>query len=393
MLRLVVLLALAAPAEALPHKPCGVRLDAVKPASGAPGQELELQGRWGDAQGTKLPVLNKGDVNKLEILSWSDTLIRARIPASLRPGTYKLGVYCGLAQGSPYSTDWRDFNILAGGAAAPQAPVERSEQTQPRPGPWREEFIAQWQRKGSELREAPWLADRRILILRSPGVNPGLAGQVSASLTAVLLELGARRLHAKVDELDLPLSLSVCSRNAVLDSACVREAIAGLRRDTGPLAGSILVLVTDAAIDRLPELQPDGSMIGPPAGEADYGEGWFIISGFWDGWNRTHGRGSSDPAFLAHSLDHTVRHEFLHVLGLPHHERLENPGFPEPPLCTECTHENAGGHAAAPHSECGMFCGASDDDWFHRRTFGKGFGFCDKCLTAAKAVVAGIERP
>jgi hypothetical protein len=372
----------------------------VSPEAGAPGQELRLAGKWGDPQGTKLPVLNKGNSNKLEIISWTDGLIRARVPASLQPGTYRLGVYCGLSQGNPYSTDWRDFEVLPPGSA-PSRETARSPRREgpsaPPPlrpgaedGPWRQKFTAVWKEKGAAMREKPWLADRRILVLRAPGVSPGLPGQVVTSLTALLSELGARRFYAKIEERDLPLSLSACSRNAVLDSACVREAVAGLRRDGGALGRNVLVLVTDAAIDRLPEFQPDGSTVGPPAGEADYSEGWLIISDFWDGWNRAHGRGSSDPLFLAHSLDHTVRHEFLHVLGLPHHEALENPGFPEPRLCTECTHQGAGGHEP-PHSECGMFCGSGDDDWFHQRSFGTGFGFCEKCLAAAKAVVAGLE--
>lgn len=397
----VLLLLAAAPLSAGPiQKDCGIRLDSVSPAAGAPGQELQLAGKWGDVQGSKLPVLNKGNPNKLEILSWTDELIRARIPGSLQPGTYRLGVYCGLSQGNPYSTDWRDFEVLLPGSEAPRGAArsqrreEPSAPPPPRPGaedgPWRQKFAAEWKAKGAAMREEPWMADRRILVLRAPAVSPGLPGQVVVSLTALLSELDARRLYAKVDERDLPLSLSVCSRNAVLDSACVREAVAGLRREGGPLGKSVLVLVTDSAIDRLPELQPDGGTVGPPAGRADYAEGWFIISDFWDGWNRAHGRGSSDPLFLAHSLDHTVRHEFLHLLGLPHHEQLANPGFPEPRLCAECTHQGAGGHEP-PHSECGMFCGAGDDDWFHGRSFGKGFGFCAKCLAAAKAAVSGIE--
>lgn len=44
-----------------------------------------------------------------------------------------------------------------------------------------------------------------------------------------------------------------------------------------------------------------------------------------------------------------------------------------------------------PHAECLMTCGSGDDDRFHFRKFGKGFGLCEKCAAAARAFVEGLN--
>ena len=55
------------------YKPCGISLDSLSVASGAPSEVFEMRGRWGENQGTKIPAINKGG---LEGLRWYSGRIR-----------------------------------------------------------------------------------------------------------------------------------------------------------------------------------------------------------------------------------------------------------------------------------------------------------------------------
>jgi hypothetical protein len=100
------------------NKPCGISLTGLSKTSGYPGETFRLLGTWGATQGPKIPCINKGKMNKLIVLGWSNTAIRVRIPAGLAPGTYRVGVYChSLDLGKTYSSGWKDFQIKARGAA------------------------------------------------------------------------------------------------------------------------------------------------------------------------------------------------------------------------------------------------------------------------------------
>lgn len=92
-------------------------------------------------------------------------------------------------------------------------------------------------------------------------------------------------------------------------------------------------------------------------------------------------------AIQAH--DTNPPHELYHIFGLPHHEDMPNPGFPEPPMC--------GGHpplldeTGQPMPECIMICGKSANKNEHYRKFSKRYGLCDMCLNVLRVRVAGIE--
>lgn len=74
-----------------------------------------MYGRWGSSQGEKLPGINKVFSHELEVLSWSDAQITVRIPENLKPGVYKVGVYCNdpsdPEKGGAYGTFWVDFKV------------------------------------------------------------------------------------------------------------------------------------------------------------------------------------------------------------------------------------------------------------------------------------------
>ncbi len=103
---------LAALASAADYKPCGVRLDSLSVAKGAPGDTFEMRGSWGSAQGEKIPAINKGNMNRLEVIGWGESVIKARVPKGLGKGVYKAGVYCNeLSKGGSYSSVWMDFEV------------------------------------------------------------------------------------------------------------------------------------------------------------------------------------------------------------------------------------------------------------------------------------------
>lgn len=103
---------LATLASAADYKPCGVRLDSLNVAKGAPGQVFEMHGSWGSAQGEKIPAINKGGMNRLEVVEWGESVIKARVPKGLGKGVYKVGVYCNdLSKGGSYASGWMDFEV------------------------------------------------------------------------------------------------------------------------------------------------------------------------------------------------------------------------------------------------------------------------------------------
>lgn len=98
------------------YKPCGISLTSLDKTSGVPGDVFKMFGTWGTTQGTKIPCINKGGMNKLIVLGWSNSVIKVKIPAGLAPGTYKVGVYCNdLSMGGSYSSGWKDFIIKKAG--------------------------------------------------------------------------------------------------------------------------------------------------------------------------------------------------------------------------------------------------------------------------------------
>jgi hypothetical protein len=72
----------------------GMLIQRVEPAVAFPGDVIEIRGvHFGDRQGSKIPAINLGRVNRLVVLSWSDTEVRARIPNGLAPGRYVVLIY------------------------------------------------------------------------------------------------------------------------------------------------------------------------------------------------------------------------------------------------------------------------------------------------------------
>lgn len=387
-------LSLAAPEN------CGIQLHSLNRYAAAPGEEIEMKGRWGPDQGAKSPRLNHGASHPLEVLAWTDSSIRLRVPGGLKAGAYKIGVYCGLESGNPYSTSWEDFEVLAEpGAELSKTPTPRDSGEETRPaaapppepgglpdGPWRERFEEQWRRNGRDaVRSKPWLSARRIAAVTDKGVPLSVAEAAAQTALEQLREFGAKRFEI-YEGPQAPRELADCTAGGVLNENCFAGAVRALRdRDRG-LASSILVVVTNSAIGMLPKEAGGGAAYSGPAGTASHSEGWILITESFRLQN------PSPRRFSTHNRERTVRHEVLHLLGLPHHDSMENPGFPESRLCTACTHRGAGGHITGPHAECGMVCGSGDDDWFHIESFGRGFGFCQKCSSAARAVILGIEE-
>ncbi|MBI4422230.1 MAG: hypothetical protein HY554_00795 [Elusimicrobia bacterium] len=248
---------------------------------------------------------------------------------------------------------------------------------------WRARFESAWEAKGRRQALKPWLRKRRIVVLDS-GLEE--AALVRRSLREQLAELGSRSIAVELAAPAQPDPLRRCIKGEVLDTSCVGRAVKLMRAEPA-YAGSIVVLVTDAALDLLPKPQPDGSTLGPPAGKASHDEGWAVISEFYRRRARSEGRedakGPGGATFLGHGREHTARHELGHLLGLAHHEALANPGFPEAKACER--HQGL-------HRDCLMSCGAGDDEWFHLAATGAGFGLCPKCAAAARAFLAGLER-
>jgi len=93
-------------------QPCGIRLDRLSSTRGRVGSEFRMYGLWGSSQGTKIPCINKGGMNKLIVKRWTSTTLVVQVPPGLTPGFYKVGVYCSdPAAGTTYSSGWLDFRV------------------------------------------------------------------------------------------------------------------------------------------------------------------------------------------------------------------------------------------------------------------------------------------
>ncbi len=91
---------------------CKIKISSLSTQTAAPGDKLQLHGSWGETRDTKLPVINKGGQNELQVLSWSAKTIDTRIPENLSPGNYKVGVYCQpLSMGATHSSGFLTLTI------------------------------------------------------------------------------------------------------------------------------------------------------------------------------------------------------------------------------------------------------------------------------------------
>jgi hypothetical protein len=93
---------------------CRMTLDAVVPAAVEAGDPITLRGRWGRRDPYKRAVINRGSSRALDVLEWNDTEIRARVPAELSPGLYRVGVYCAPYPESAtmWSSGFADLRIV-----------------------------------------------------------------------------------------------------------------------------------------------------------------------------------------------------------------------------------------------------------------------------------------
>jgi hypothetical protein len=112
---------------------CKISLRSLSKISGVPGDIFEMYGIWGEIQGAKIPCINKGGANKLEVLSWSDSVIKVRIPEHLPTGSYKVGVYCNNPRiGKVASSGWIKFEVIGSGDfKAHNTKVQSKQETRP----------------------------------------------------------------------------------------------------------------------------------------------------------------------------------------------------------------------------------------------------------------------
>jgi hypothetical protein len=73
----------------------GMLIERVVPNVSFPGGVIAINGRnFGRVQGTKIPAINRGHVDQLQVTRWTDTQISARVPLDLVGGTYRVLIYC-----------------------------------------------------------------------------------------------------------------------------------------------------------------------------------------------------------------------------------------------------------------------------------------------------------
>lgn len=96
---------------------CKIQFNSISKTSGSPGDTFEMYGKWEENQGNKTAGINRGRGNKLEIISWSNSVIKVRIPDGLRPGVYRVGVYCNNPPHWQGST-WKDFEVTGSGSGS-----------------------------------------------------------------------------------------------------------------------------------------------------------------------------------------------------------------------------------------------------------------------------------
>jgi len=106
-------LVMCIPALAQSGQSCGINLASLSKSSGYPGDTFEMNGTWGATQGTKIPCINMGGMNTLEVVTWTATKLTVRVPPGLAPGAYQVGVYCAMPGSTPVSSSgWLTFAIL-----------------------------------------------------------------------------------------------------------------------------------------------------------------------------------------------------------------------------------------------------------------------------------------
>ncbi|MGH9874297.1 MAG: IPT/TIG domain-containing protein [Pyrinomonadaceae bacterium] len=78
-----------------PNQCGGMLIEKIVPNITFPGGVIAINGSgFGNRQGTKLPAINRGHVNLLQVTKWTDTQILARSPLDLVGGTYRVLIYC-----------------------------------------------------------------------------------------------------------------------------------------------------------------------------------------------------------------------------------------------------------------------------------------------------------
>jgi hypothetical protein len=69
-------------------------IERVTPHAVHTGDVIDIRGdRFDTFQGNKIVAINNGGVTSVRVLSWSDNLIRVRIPNHFNPGSYRVLVY------------------------------------------------------------------------------------------------------------------------------------------------------------------------------------------------------------------------------------------------------------------------------------------------------------
>jgi hypothetical protein len=71
-----------------------VLIERVSSSVARAGDTVDIYGvNFGSIPGDKIVAINMGRTNRMQVLYWSDSRIRARVPAGLRPGNYRLLIY------------------------------------------------------------------------------------------------------------------------------------------------------------------------------------------------------------------------------------------------------------------------------------------------------------
>ena len=96
-------------------------LISLSPECGMPGGIFVINGNdLCGSQGDNIPSINRGHANALEVLSWSDTEVRVRIPADLPAGCYKVLIY----HDDSYRTSTNSLNFMITDAPRPAVITE-----------------------------------------------------------------------------------------------------------------------------------------------------------------------------------------------------------------------------------------------------------------------------
>ncbi len=73
----------------------GMLIETLVPNVSFPGGVIAINGRnFGRQQGSRMPAINRGHVDQLQVTRWTATQITARVPLDLVGGTYRVLIYC-----------------------------------------------------------------------------------------------------------------------------------------------------------------------------------------------------------------------------------------------------------------------------------------------------------